>query len=383
MPDFAPVRLVVIGCGSISRNGYIPRCLAYPHRIRLHGFFDQNRSMAEELQKTTGSGKVYGSLDEVLADQEVEAVLNVTTLDGHFPVTLAALRAGKHAYSEKPISISSAQADELIREATSRRLKLGCAPSSSLGYDQQDAWTRIRNGAIGVPHTVLGAFATPRLEYWHPNADIFLTTGVSVVADATPYPISVMTTYFGPIARVFGFARNIDAERTMQVGPRAGTTFKPTIPDHVLGMLEFVNGMKGLLFAGWTGNSEFPGLEIQGTEGILHVDPHNDGMGIRLVSAKGHDTQDISSSPKAFPKWLDWGKGVADFADAIRRDRPVRCSAEQARHVVEIAERLNESSRTGMPVLVQSRFEAPEPVGEVAPWEVVIPNPGVAIRSKS
>ncbi|MBA2482149.1 MAG: Gfo/Idh/MocA family oxidoreductase [Planctomycetes bacterium] len=369
MPATAPVRLVIIGCGSIAKGGYQPRCLAYPHLISLHGYFDQNRAAAEELRQIAGSGRVYASVDEVLADPEVEAVLNLTTLGGHYPVTLAALKAGKHAFSEKPISITSAEADELIREAAQRKLKLGCAPSSSLGYEQQSVWVRIRAGEIGTPHTVLGSFACSRLECWHANADVFMTTGVSVAADATPYPLCVMTTYFGPIARVFGFARNTVPERTLQTGPRKGTVFKPTIPDHVLGALEFANGMKGMLYAGWSGQSEFPRLEIQGSEGAFSVHPHNDGMGIRLLSAKDHEIHTVPSPAKAFPKALDWGKGVADFADAIRRDRRVRCSAEQARHLVEIAERLNESSRTGMPVAVTSRFEAMEPIGDVAPWE--------------
>jgi predicted dehydrogenase len=376
MSTSSPVRLVIIGCGSIAKGGYQPRCLAYPHLISLHGYFDQSRAAAEELQKIAGVGKVYASVDEVLADPEVEAVLNLTTINGHYPVTLAALEAGKHAYSEKPISISSSEADALIREATKRKLKLGCAPSSSLGYEQQNVWARIRAGEIGTPHTVLGSFACSRLECWHANADVFLTNGVSVAADATPYPLCVMTTYFGPIARVFGFARNTMPERTLEVGPRKGAIFKPTIPDHVLGALEFANGMKGMLYAGWSGQSEFPRLEIQGSEGAFSVHPHNDGMGIRRLSAKDHTIVDVPSPAKAFPKALDWGKGVADFADAIRRDRRVRCSAEQARHIVEIAERLNESSRTGLPVALTSRFEPMEPIGEVAPWELATAKAG-------
>ena len=80
--------------------------------------------------------------------------------------------------------------------------------------------------------------------------------------------------------------------------------------------------------------------------------------------------QDEPSPPKAFTG-LDWGKGVADFADAIRSDRNPRCNGAQARHALEICERVIESSDLGRPVDVVSRFPAPVPVGDVAPWEEV------------
>ncbi|HYF49672.1 MAG TPA: Gfo/Idh/MocA family oxidoreductase [Planctomycetota bacterium] len=369
MSDFDPVRIAVVGCGSIAKGGYQPRCLAYPNRVKLVGYYDQYRAGAEELQKVAGSGKVYATLDEVLADPNVEAVLNLTTVNGHYPVSLKALKAGKHVYSEKPVSITTAEADELIREAESRKLKLACAPSSPLGYEQQNVWARIRAGEIGTPHTVIGKFACTRLECWHSNADVFMTNGMSVVADATPYPLSCMTTFFGPVKRVFGFARIVIPDRTLQVGNRQGTAFKPTIPDHVMGLLEFHSGIRGFILAGWSGQSEVPPLEIAGTEGAFALNPHNDGAGIRFLSAKTHEQQKVPSPPKSFPNALDWGKGVVDFADAIRRDRLPRCSGYQARHIVEIAERLNEASATNQVIEMKTTFPSPEPIGEVAPWE--------------
>src|ERR1700759_3176429 len=110
MPIKDPLRIAIVGCGSVAKGGSQPRLLAYPKHVKLHGYFDQNRAGAEELQKTVGSGKIYNSLEEVFADKEVEAVLNLTTLNGHFPVSLAALKAGKHVYSEKPVAVTSAEA---------------------------------------------------------------------------------------------------------------------------------------------------------------------------------------------------------------------------------------------------------------------------------
>ncbi|GMV80551.1 MAG: oxidoreductase [Planctomycetota bacterium] len=369
MFEYAPVRFVIVGCGSIAQKGYQPRLQAYPKKVALHGYCDQHRPSAEGLAAQAGGGKVYDSVEDVLADPEVEAILNLTTIKGHYPLSLAALKAGKHVYSEKPISITSAQATELIEEAEKRGLKLACAPSSPLGYEQQDVWRRIRAGEIGQPHTVIGNFSCTRLEAWHPNADAFMADGISVVGDAAPYPLIMMTTYFGPVARVFGFARNVVPERKLMVGPRAGTPFKPAIPDHVMGLLEFANGMRGFLNCGWSGRSDTPPFEVSGTEGGFALNPHNDGAGIRTWSQYSGEIKPVPTPAKAMPNALDWGKGPVDLADAIRRKRPVRCSPYQARHLVEIAERLNEASLKGGLVELTTRFDPPEPVGEVAPWE--------------
>jgi predicted dehydrogenase len=369
MSSFQPVRIVIVGCGMIAKSGYQPRCLNYKNKIELAGYFDQDKARAEDLQKTAGAGKVYAKLEDVFNDPNVEAVLNLTTIDGHYPVSLAALKAGKHVYSEKPVSITTAQANEAIREAESRNLKFGCAPSSPLGYEQQNVWSRIRAGEIGTPHTVVGSFSCTRLEYWHPNADVFMSNGLSVIADAAPYPLTMMTTYFGPVVRVSGFARILMPERELQTGPRAGTKFKATIPNHVMGLLEFENGVRGYIHTGWSGQSTVPALEIAGSDGSFLISPHNDGNGVKFLSAKSHESQPIPTPAKAMNNALDWGKGVADFADAIRTNRTPRCSAYQGRHIVEIAEKLNEASERGTSVALTTRFTPPEPVGEIAPWE--------------
>ena len=79
--------------------------------------------------------------------------------------------------------------------------------------------------------------------------------------------------------------------------------------------------------------------------------------------------QDESSPPKAFTG-LDWGKGVVDFAGPqsdLTETRVV--TVRQARHALEVCERVIESSDAGRPIDVVSRFSAPPPVEDVAPWE--------------
>jgi len=114
----------------------------------LVGFYDQDEARASALAERNG-GRVYKSLEEVLNDPNVEAIVNLTLHISHYPVSLAALKAGKHVYSEKPISIRTDEANELVETAAANGLKLACAPSAILGYVQQNVWQRIREGEIG------------------------------------------------------------------------------------------------------------------------------------------------------------------------------------------------------------------------------------------
>ena len=364
MSKIEPVRMVIVGCGMIAENGYQPRCQAYPHLIDLVGYCDQDSSRSEALAQK-GGGKVYESLEEVLNDDQVEAIINLTIHKAHAPVSLAALKAGKHVHSEKPIALRTADANELVDTANSMGLKFTCAPSAMLGAVQQNVWKRIRDGEIGEVISAVGSFGG-RLEYWHPNADAFLGENVGPFRDVAPYPLTAMTTMIGPVKRAHGFARVAVPQRMLHQGPRAGTKFTVTEKDHGFAVLEFENGAHGFIYHSFTINSHIPAYEIHGTNGGFSIQAHDDGRGIRKFTPQ-NGWQDEDSPPDAFTG-LDWGKGIADLADAIRRDRPVYRSGDQARHVLEVCERILESSDKREPVDVVSRFSTPIPVETPPPW---------------
>ena len=368
MSNITPLRTVIVGCGMIAAGGYQPRCQAYPDHIELVGFYDQDEGRASALAERDG-GKVYPSLEAVFNDPNVEAIVNLTLHISHYPVSLAALKAGKHVYSEKPISITTDEANELVETAETMRLKLACAPSAILGYVQQNVWKRIRDGEIGDVISAIGNFGGP-LEHWHPSADAFLMHA-GPFRDVAPYPLTAMTTMIGPVKTVHGFARVPVPKRVLTTGPRQGTEFEVTEKDHGFAVLEFDvpqdGGSHGFIYHSFTVTSQIPPYEIHGTKGGFSLQAHDDGRGIKKFTPQS-GWQDEDSPPKSHTG-LDWGKGVVDFADAIRNDRNPRCNGAQARHVIEICERVIESSDLGKPVEVLSRFPAPPEVGEVAPWE--------------
>ena len=163
-----------------------------------------------------------------------------------------------------------------------------------------------------------------------------------------------------------GFARVAVPERMLHQGPRAGTQFQVTEPDHGFAVLEFESGAHGFIYHSFTVASNIPPYEIHGTKGGFSIQAHDDGRGIRKFTP-GTGWEEEPSPPGAF-EGLDWGKGIADLANAIRQDCPVYRSAAQARHVLEICDRILESSDTATPVDVISRFPTPVPTAHSSPW---------------
>ena len=277
MSDFKPVKTVIVGCGMIASKGYQPRCQAYPHKLELVGYYDQDVSRAKELAQN-GGGKVYQSFDDVLNAPCVEAIINLTIHTGHYPVSLAGLAAGKHVYSEKPVALRIEEADQLVETADAMGVKFACAPVAMLGHVQQNVWQRIREGEIGEVVSAVGNFGGP-VEYWHPTADAFMQKGVGPFKDVAPYPLTAMTTMIGRVKRVYGLGSDYPSGKGcyMQVHAQ-GRTIKLLRKTTALGYLN----LKAVL----TGCST--------TVGLLDRKSHpTKSMAQRGFSRSKHMTMDV------------------------------------------------------------------------------------------
>jgi predicted dehydrogenase len=117
--------------------------------LELAGATDVLPGRAEALVAKAG-GMSYPSLDALLGDDRVDAVVNLTGALSHGAVTRAALEAGKHVHTEKPVALTHAEAQELVDLAGRHGLTLSCAPATLMGEAQQTAWKLLREGAIGT-----------------------------------------------------------------------------------------------------------------------------------------------------------------------------------------------------------------------------------------
>jgi predicted dehydrogenase/sugar phosphate isomerase/epimerase len=353
-----PLRVAVVGCGNIA-GAYGEAMRAHPE-IRILGASDIDPARAKAWTEKNG-GRAYGSLDEVLADPQVEAVVNLTIQNAHVEVVTRSLEAGKHVHSEKPLAPTYAEASALVRLAEARGLRLSGAPVTWLGEAQQTAWNLVRDGRIGTPRMAYATVDWARIETWHPNPVPFYKIGP--VFDVGVYPLSLLTAWFGPVARVTAGGGLLLPDRVT----KDGQPFTITTEDWIAAVLEFRGGMRARLTANfYVGDpaENRAGLEIHGDAGSIGTTWYSAAAPVR-IGAFGESYRRVRPVRVAAgegPWWVDWGAGLLELWRGLRTNRPHPTSGAHAAHVVDVMESIHRSVRERRAIDLTSTFPAPEPL---------------------
>ena len=349
----------IIGCGNIS--GIYMKNLKAFSRVELVACADREPERAGERAAEFGVTR-HADLEALLADSAIDLVLNLTTPDAHGDVGLRALRAGKHLYNEKPLTVELAEAGALLREATARNLMVGCAPDTVLGAGIVRCREIIDSGAIGRPLAGTACFVCPGHESWHPDPDFYYKRGGGPLFDMGPYYLTALITLLGPVRRVAGSARRSHAERTIGSAPRYGEKIEVEVPTHVAGVLDFESGpVVSLLMSFDVHGARLPRIEIYGSEGTISLpDPNTFGGPIALFNAqRGAWTEE---GPLRGYDQNSRGLGVAEMACALEEGRPPRASGAIALHVLDIMHALHEASEMSRHVDLETTCTRPEPL---------------------
>jgi predicted dehydrogenase len=350
------VRVALVGCGDIAHR-YATR-IAAAEQLELAGATDLVPGRAAALVAEVG-GTEYPSLEALLGDDAVDAVANLTAPQVHAEVTRAALEAGKHVHSEKPLALRPDEAWALVELAEVRGLRLSCAPGTLLGEAQQTAWKLVRDGALGTVRAVYAEANWGRIETWHPSPVALLTVGP--IVDVGVYPLTVLTGIFGPARRVQAYGTLLQPERTT----RDGTPFRLETPDFLVAVVELADGAVVRLTASfWVEHRSYQhGIELHGDAGSLRLASFAEFDSALEVAADGRPYAPVELVREPY-RGTDWGRALVELADAVAEDRPPRAGGEQAAHVVDILAAVEESMREGGPVDVRSEFERQPPL----PW---------------
>ena len=352
-----PLKIGMVGCGNIS-NAYFKTSAKLPN-IEIVAVADLNRSRAQEVAEEWGI-KVM-EVDELIASNEVEMVLNLTIPAAHAEVALKAIRAGKHTYSEKPFGVNMAQANEIMNEARDCDVKVGCAPDTFLGGGQQTARKAIDDGWIGRPLSGTVFMMSNGPERWHPNPDFFYQSGGGPLFDMGPYYMTSLVNLLGPIESVTARVSKGFEKRTAGHEDHLGRQLSVEVPTHNCGILEFKSGVivTAVISFDCQGHSHHP-IEIYGTEGSLQVpDPNTFGGPVNLKRLGG--------SWKELPLTHTYtdnfrSLGCADMASALELGRSHRASGELAAHVLEVMCAFEKSSEAKAPVKIETKCLQPSPL---------------------
>ena len=355
------VNVAVVGCGNIS-GIYLENLTRTFDNVNVYAIADLIPANTKAKSEQYGIERIM-TLEEILADENVQIVLNLTTPPLHYSISKQALLAGKHVHSEKPLSISYAQGKELVEIAEEKGLFLGCAPDTFLGGGIQTCRKIIDDGLIGE---VIGANAFMMChghESWHPNPAFYYQVGGGPMFDMGPYYLTALVSLIGSVDSVAGMTHTSFPTRRVTSQPNYGQIVEVEVPTHVNGLLRFLNGAVGNIITSFdVWGSKLPWIEIHGTRGSIQV-PDPNGFGGQVMLRQYFDN-DFKPYPTTFGYTENSrGLGVWDMADCILTGRKdLRASGKLALHVLEIMEMIHVSSDNKAQVDLQTKVERPTPM---------------------
>ena len=357
----------IIGCGNISTT-YLTLAPLFKG-LEVRAVADVNMAAAEA--RAAEYGVKAQSVDDLLANPDVDVVINLTIPDAHYAVTKRILEAGKYAYSEKPLVLTLEQGVTLRDLARAKGLAVGCAPDTFLGGAHQQARAVLDEGRVGRITAGAAAVLSHGMEHWHPNPDFFFLPGAGPMLDLGPYYIAELINLLGPVARVGALTSSAQAERVISNGPRDGETVPVKTPTNIHALLEFQSGATITLSTSWdVWHHKRNHFELYGTEGTLYVpDPNFFGGTVEVADRDGTLTGLAPwDHPFGVPNQEHGDRGplanyrpagLADMVAALQEGREPRCSLERTLHGVEVMTACLTSGETGQFVTLTTTCTRP------------------------
>jgi predicted dehydrogenase len=355
------LRLGVVGCGDVAFRSYLPPLSNFADKAELVATCDVVAERARKAQEQFGARRAHQKIEDLLADDEVDAVINLTPVRYHTAVGMACLQAGKHLYQEKPLTSTVAEAGALIDEAEKRGVTLVCAPATNMLPSRRYGRQLLREGAIGrvvlaVAHASTGGPA--RWLDYSSDPSWFYQEGAGPLVDTGVYAIDYLVDTLGPARRVMGLAGIAVPEVTSQAEGAKGKPIRVTAPDNTALLIDFGGATFGVLESSFCVVAQHgPPMEFYGDRGSLAVHHWWDDPALEIFR-EGADRWEPVAIPAEFASLPDfgWAVGVLHLVDCVLTGATPVLSGHRARHVLEIMLAAYDSSREGRVREMKTRF---------------------------
>ena len=353
----------LIGCGHIAETYF--RAEKYFNNIKIIKCADINLKAARKCSKEYGVK--FLSVKEILKDQEVEIILNLTIPKAHYEISKKALLNGKHVYSEKPLAINLKDGKELLKISRRKKLYLGNAPDTFLGGGIQKSKELVEKNIIGKIKLGNAVFAFPGIQSYHPNPEPwFAKLEGGPVIDMGPYYITALVNLLGPAKKVSGRIINGSKYRTIGIGPKKGRKFKVNCPTTYLSTITFKNKTVIRLTLSFDVIAHQRNhIELYGEKGSMIVpDPNMFGGSVFTCKKLGDNWKEFkttkmhlgkinirtqSSRANEAPTNANYrGAGLSEMAYSIEKKRKHLCNGEISLHVLDIITSIMKASKSGV-----------------------------------
>ena len=353
----------LIGCGHIAETYF--RAEKYFNNIKIIKCADINLKAARKCSKEYGIK--FLTVNEILKDQEVEIILNLTIPKAHYEISKKALLNGKHVYSEKPLAINLKDGKELLKISRRKKLYLGNAPDTFLGGGIQKSKELVEKNTIGKIKLGNAVFAFPGIQSYHPNPEPwFAKLEGGPVIDMGPYYITALVNLLGPAKKVSGRIINGSKYRTIGIGPKKGRKFKVNCPTTYLSTITFKNKTVIRLTLSFDVIAHQRNhIELYGEKGSMIVpDPNMFGGSVFTCKKLGDNWKEFkttkmhlgkinirtqSSRANEAPTNANYrGAGLSEMAYSIEKKRKHLCNGEISLHVLDIITSIMKASKSGV-----------------------------------
>ena len=408
------MNIAFVGCGFVF-DIYMRTRWAHPE-VRIVGVFDIDRARSEVVGRHYGL-KVYPDYESLLADPEIDTVINLTNIRAHFDVTRQALEAGKHVYSEKPLATEVDQCRALFELAERNGKVFSGAPCNVFSDAVSTMWKAVRDGAVGKPVLVYAELddnpvhladvenvRSPTGAPW-PHIEE-LQEGCTF--EHVGYHLIWICAMFGPVRSVTAFSKAlIDHTADVPLDP-------PDTPDYSVACLDFHSGVTARVTCSFVAPRDHR-MRIIGDEGEIMADSYRHYQSpvflerFSPMSLTARKAYTIRTQPligrrlgvggqrlKLLRQWkshaveaergvrlslkhklIAWIRrreiyaqdkflGIAEMAKSLREGRPQPLSPDFLMHVNELTLLIQRAGPDGATTAPTTRFEPFEPLSEVA-----------------
>jgi predicted dehydrogenase len=371
------VRVGVIGCGDVAQHSYVPglRKLHEQGVIQLEALCDTQPGRAADMARRLGVPNAYVEIDELL-ESGIDLVVNLTPMPVHAQVSLKAIAAQKHVYSEKPIATRLEDADQIIAEAQRQDVKVGAAPALLTHPDVQQTISWLDDGVIGKVCFVRARASNPgpdRITDFTTDPSWFYLPGGGPLYDLAVYPLQVITGALGPVKRVSAFSGVAVRERVARYGVAKGKRVDVGVADNTHMLLDFGDAVFASIDATYCVlSSQGPRMEFYGPVGVMNLASTVDDPPISVFRAE-EDTElrgwlvpekvyrgRVNPPRERVPR-PEYGlvNGVAHLVDHLIGRARLLLTAEHARHVLEVLLAVEESADRGKAIDLTTTFVRP------------------------
>ncbi|MCI8481463.1 MAG: inositol 2-dehydrogenase [Oscillibacter sp.] len=295
----------------------------------------------EYAQKELGISAVYSDYKEMLAKADIDAVAIVTTSSEHCWQIEAALDAGKHVFSEKPLGTDLEQCRK-AEAAVERHPDLTFMLGFMRRYDKSYAYAKkkIEEGAIGTPYLVKATGIDP--EALVEGAIRFAKTSGGIFLDMAIHDIDLMRWFLGSEAtEVYAMGATFKHPEFQAAGD----------DETGVAVYKFENGAMGMIHVGRTAPHGYHvETEIVGTEGSIRISAVPEKNQARIYGPGGVLTECVGSFPERFEE--AYLVEMAEFVDCVCQGRKPGVSVYDGTKSTAVGYATTEAWRTGKPVKI-------------------------------